>query len=69
MHPNMTDNVWVLGKKKQVESNVLVVRSAAQANSKKRKELRQAIVRNLVERNEIARRCCVGLEVDGLPSW
>ena len=69
MHPDMMDNVWVLGKKKQIESNVLVVRLAAEQNSKKRMELRQAIVRNIVERNANARLCCVGLEMDGPPSW
>ena len=34
MHPHMTKNVWELGSKKQKESNVLVVRLAAEQNSK-----------------------------------
>ena len=35
MHPDMIENVWVLGKKKQNESNVLVVRLATEENTKK----------------------------------
>ena len=65
----MMENVWILGKKKQNESNVLVVRLATEKNTKRRTELRKAIVRNIVERNANARHCRVGLEMDGLPSW
>ena len=68
MHPDMIYNVWVLGRKSKT-NNVLVVRLAAEHNSKKRTELRKAIIRNIVKRNENARHCRVGLEMDGLPSW
>ena len=57
VHPHMTENVWDLGSKKQKESNVLVVRLAAKQNSKNTKELRVAIVKTMIERNETSREC------------
>ena len=69
MHPNMTEDVWVLGKKKQLKADVLLVRSASEDVARKRRNLRKAIVRNIKERNENTRQCYVGIEIDGLPPW
>ena len=54
IHPNMMESVWDLGIKKQKESNVLVVWSAVEHISKKKKELRAAIVKNIIKINETA---------------
>ena len=54
--------------KKQKEWNVIAVRLDAEQNSKKKKELRVAIVKNIIERNENSREYRVGLEMDGLPA-
>ena len=69
MHPNMMENVWLLGRNKQKESNVLVVRLASEQNSRKKKVLREAIVKQIIEKNDASKHCQVGSEMDGLPSW
>ena len=61
MHQNMTYNVRFLGKKNQLQANMHLVRLAAKVTTKKRSNLKKAILRNMFKRNANTCQHCVGI--------
>ena len=68
-HEYMLENPWALGLKRQCDSDVMLIRSAAKRTNEKKNELRKAIVRSMKEKRGGESSCKVGIECDHLPDW